>query len=174
METSTTTLSVALPRSGCRKRKPVSKVGLGRLTRKIIKEEFLDDPTEEDSLEEDSLDEEPNEVCEEQSNNSTLINIPKKYIIKEGLLVACNPLSSTLETYLKQPLNKGCCAFPLTSIAVRDLPRLFLPNLVNFLGTSDISRVDYTKGGTNRHILEPLNNLFSDNILISFMLPEEA
>ena len=47
-------------------------------------------------------------------------------------------------------------------------------NLVKCLNISDVSCVDYTKGGTSGHVLEYVNDLFSDNIIIYYYLPNRV
>lgn len=37
--------------------------------------------------------------------------------------------------------------------------------------TNDISQVDYTIGGTNNHALEPISNIFCDNVIVYYDLP---
>jgi len=59
-------------------------------------------------------------------------------------------------------------AFPIKNITTKknNKPKDILYNLAKYLNVSDIANVNYTKGATNGHNLEQLNNLFSDNILV--------
>jgi hypothetical protein len=52
-------------------------------------------------------------------------------------------------------------------------PETLLYNLNKFVNKSDITYVDYTKGGTNGHKLIPINNMFSDNIVLYYFIDKE-
>jgi hypothetical protein len=45
-----------------------------------------------------------------------------------------------------------------------------LYNLNKFINKNDITCVDYTSGGTNKHQLLPVNNMFSDNIVVYYYI----
>ena len=64
--------------------------------------------------------------------------------------------------------------FPLKNIATKNnsKPKDIIYNLAKYLNVSDISNIKYTTGATNGHNLEPLNDLFSDNIILYYYLPQ--
>ena len=88
------------------------------------------------------------------------------------------------KTLASIPLNKTRedITFPLSSITTANIKlkdkvkiaKLEQYNLAKYLTISDISYIDYTLGGSNGHVLEPVNGLFSDNIIIYFYLPDRV
>ena len=62
------------------------------------------------------------------------------------------------------------------AIGTKIKPETLLYNLNKIINKSDINRVDYTKGGYLPNLengLEPLNDLFSDNILVYSPIPDK-
>jgi hypothetical protein len=52
-------------------------------------------------------------------------------------------------------------------------PEAQLYNINRIINNTDISNIDYTTGGTNGHELVPLCDMFSDNIILYYFIPEE-
>jgi 23S rRNA pseudoU1915 N3-methylase RlmH len=63
---------------------------------------------------------------------------------------------------------------PITAVQTSKNSKSLLYNLAKYLCVSDISEVNYCVGGTNGHNLEELNNMFSDNIILNYYLPDRA
>jgi hypothetical protein len=67
------------------------------------------------------------------------------------------------------------CKFPIKAVGnPRIKPETLLYNINKIVNPNDISTIDYTKGGTNDHVLEPLNSLFSDNIVFGCYIKQES
>jgi hypothetical protein len=85
---------------------------------------------------------------------------------------------NTLETALKEvgiSFDREDKSFPLSAVGGAKVKvETLLYNVNKIINTNDIAHVDYTKGGTKGHVLEPLNNLFSDNIVIGCYIPQKS
>jgi hypothetical protein len=46
-------------------------------------------------------------------------------------------------------------------------------NLIRYISPNDTATIDYTKGGTPNHELDPLNNMFCDNMCLYYKIPLE-
>jgi hypothetical protein len=63
--------------------------------------------------------------------------------------------------------------FPIKAVASTKVePETLLLNINRYVNPNDICSVDYTRGGENMHDLEPINNLFSDNIVLGCYIPQ--
>jgi hypothetical protein len=76
--------------------------------------------------------------------------------------------------YIKElsiELNRTDTTITIKSIGTSKIKtETLLYNLNKFINKSDITYVDYTNGGTNKHKLEPINNMFSDNIVVYYYI----
>jgi hypothetical protein len=86
------------------------------------------------------------------------------------MTIPSNPKITYKELTLEQ--TRTDITLPLSLIDMRT-SKTALYNINRVLNKTDIAMVDYTEGGTNGHSLEPLNNLFSDNIVLYYYIPEK-
>jgi hypothetical protein len=84
--------------------------------------------------------------------------------------LANKPLSTFKELSLEQ--TRTDLSLPI-SIIKNNNAKTALYNINRILNRTDVSKVDYTEGGTSGHALEPLNNLFSDNIVLYYYIPDK-
>jgi hypothetical protein len=67
--------------------------------------------------------------------------------------------------------TKTDITIPINSIGTTKIkPETLLYNLNKIINQNDIYDVDYTKGGTPNNKLEPLGDIFSDNIIVYYFL----
>jgi hypothetical protein len=64
---------------------------------------------------------------------------------------------------------------PISSVGTTKIkPETLLYNLNKIINENNISNVDYTTGGIQNNKLEPLSNIFSDNIIVYYFLDKIA
>jgi hypothetical protein len=63
-------------------------------------------------------------------------------------------------------LTRTDITFPISRIGGSKIKsETLLYNLNKWINDNDITSIDYTQKGTNGHVLEPINDIFSDNII---------
>jgi hypothetical protein len=68
-------------------------------------------------------------------------------------------------------LTRTDCTFPISCIGGSKIKsETLLYNLNKWINENDITFVDYTQKGTNGHVLEQINDIFSDNIILYFFI----
>jgi hypothetical protein len=72
-------------------------------------------------------------------------------------------------------LTRTDITFPISRIGGSKIKsEILLYNLNKWINENDVTFIDYTQKGTNEHVLEPINDIFSDNIILYFFIDRKT
>jgi hypothetical protein len=83
-------------------------------------------------------------------------------------------VNNSLSTFKELPVDQTRTNLSLSiSIIRKSNTNSAFYNINCVLNKTDLSKIDYTEGGTSGHPLEPLNNFYSDNIILYYDSPDK-